>query len=91
MLKKILLVLLGYRRSNKVSSAIDTDQIDNKKQLVSYAAVPQISGMPNLNWDVVLAEDTATVYTGEGQLLLNLFLGTGLTALIASVTCGTIC
>lgn len=69
---------------NKVASIVSVDQIDNNKQLISYAPVPQISGMPNLNWGVLLAEDTAKVYGGEGQLLLNLILGTGLTALIAS-------
>jgi Methyl-accepting chemotaxis protein (MCP) signalling domain/Cache domain len=72
------------QKDNKVASAVDTDQLDGTKQLISFAPVPQISGMPNLNWDVVLAEDTANVYAGEGQLLLNLILGTGLTALIAS-------
>ena len=33
---------------------------------------------------MILAEDTAIVYAEEGRLLLNLILGTGLTALIAS-------
>ncbi|WP_009632239.1 methyl-accepting chemotaxis protein [Synechocystis sp. PCC 7509] len=68
----------------KVASAVNIDQLDKNEQLVSYAPVTQIAGMPNLNWSVVLAEDTAKVYAGEGQLLLNLILGTGLTALIAS-------
>ncbi len=70
--------------NNKVASAVNIDQIDKNKQLISYAPVPQIQGMPNLNWSVVLAQDTADVYAGEGQLLLNLILGTGVTALIAS-------
>lgn len=68
----------------KVASAVNVDRIDNAQQLISYAPVSQVQGMPNLNWSVVLAEDTATVYAGEGRLLLNLILGTGLTALLAS-------
>lgn len=82
--KKDFASFARLQRDNKVASAVDTNQIDKKQQLISYAPVPQIAGMPNLNWDVVLAENTADVYAGEGQLLLNLILGTGLTALIAS-------
>ncbi len=72
------------QKDNKVASAVDTDQIDQHQQLISYAPVTQVQGMPALNWSIVLAEDTAKVYAGEGQLVLNLILGTGLTALIAS-------
>ncbi len=68
----------------KIASAVNIDQIDKNQQLISYAPVTQISGMPALNWGIVLAENTANVYAGEGQLLLNLILGTGVTALIAS-------
>ncbi|KJH71368.1 methyl-accepting chemotaxis protein [Aliterella atlantica] len=69
---------------NKVASVVDIDRIDKAKQLISYAPVSQIQGMPNLNWSVILAEDTATLYAGEWRLLLNLLLGTGITALLAS-------
>lgn len=68
----------------KVASAVNNDSFDKAKQLISYAPVSQIQGMPNLNWSVVLAENTATLYAGEGRLLLNLLLGTGVTALLAS-------
>ena len=82
--KKDFAKFAQLQADNKVASVVDIDKIDNKKQLISYAPVPEIPGISNLNWSVVLAEDTANVYTGEGQLLLNLILGTGLTALIAS-------
>jgi Methyl-accepting chemotaxis protein (MCP) signalling domain/Cache domain len=72
------------QKDNQVASAVDIDQIDKHKQLISYSPVTQVQGMPNLNWGVILAEDTVRVYGGEGQLLLNLILGTGLTALVAS-------
>ncbi|MBW4665389.1 MAG: methyl-accepting chemotaxis protein [Chroococcus sp. CMT-3BRIN-NPC107] len=82
--KKDFASFATLQRDNKVASAENTDRIGNKRQLISYAPVPQISGMPNLNWGVILAEDVDSVYRGEGQLLLNLILGTGITALIAS-------
>ncbi len=82
--KKDFASFAQLQRDNKVASAVNIDQIDKNNQLISYTPVPQIQGIPNLKWDVVLAEDTVDVYAGEGQLLLNLILGTGLTALIAS-------
>ena len=82
--KKDFASFATLQKDNKLASAVDTDQIDKNQQLISYAPVTQVKGMPNLNWGVILAENTADVYAGEGQLLLNLILGTGLTALIVS-------
>lgn len=82
--KKDFASFATLQRDNKVASAVNIDQIDKNQQLISYAPVTQNQGMPVLNWSVVLAEDTATLYAGEDRLLLNLILGTGLTALIAS-------
>lgn len=82
--KKDFASFARLQANKKVASAVDIDQLDKNKQLISYVPVTQLSGMPALNWGVVLAENTANVYAGEGQLLLNLILGTGVTALIAS-------
>jgi len=67
----------------KVVTAIDVDRLDNAEQLVSYSPVPQMEGMPELNWSVVLAEDTKSVFAGQQQLINNLLLGTGITLLVA--------
>lgn len=67
----------------KVTTAIDMDRLDNTEQLVSYSPVPQMEGMPELNWSVMLAEDTKSVFAGQQQLINNLLLGTGITLLVA--------
>ena len=43
------------QKNNQVASAVDIDQIDNQQQLISYAPVTQVQGMPNFNWSVLLA------------------------------------
>jgi Methyl-accepting chemotaxis protein (MCP) signalling domain len=67
----------------KVATDINVDRIDNAEQLISYSPVPQMEGMPELDWSVVLAEDTKSVFAGQQQLINNLLIGTGITLLVA--------
>lgn len=67
----------------KVATDINVDRIDNAEQLISYSPVPQMEGMPELDWSVVLAEDTKSVFAGQQQLINNLLVGTGITLLVA--------
>ncbi|MBW4631510.1 MAG: GAF domain-containing protein [Iphinoe sp. HA4291-MV1] len=62
----------------------DTFITDNQEQLVSYSSRTQ-DGLPNLNWQFILATDTATAFAPQRQLLLTVAIGTGLTALIVAL------
>ena len=53
----------------KVATAIDVGRLDKTEQLVSYAPVPHMEGMPELDWSVILAEDTKSVFAGQQQLI----------------------
>ncbi|WP_218081448.1 methyl-accepting chemotaxis protein [Anthocerotibacter panamensis] len=55
---------------------------DNQEQLVTYAPIANIPGLPPLNWSTVLLTETSVAYAAQRQLLLNLLLGTGVTALL---------
>lgn len=70
--------------ANNVTTAVGVDQLDKVEQLASYASVKQLQGMPQLGWSVLVANDTASTFAAQRQLLLNLILGTGVTALVAS-------
>ena len=72
----------GMEAAKKVTSAITIDKIDKAEQLISYAPVSQAEGLPQLNWSIVLAEDTSIVFAEQRRLLLTLLIGTGLTALL---------
>ncbi len=75
-------VLAQMQAANKVATTEGYDKSDPDKQLISYAPVEQIAGMPELNWSVLIHEDTAVVFAEQRRLLLSVLLGTGLTALI---------
>lgn len=66
----------------KVTSAIAIDQIDKVEQLISYAPVNQVEGLPQLNWSVVLAKDTSIIFAEQRRQLLTLLIGTGVAALL---------
>ncbi len=72
------------QKTKKEGSLIAVNQFDKTKDLVSYASRP-LEGLPNLNWQVLLATDTATAFEPQKQLLLTIAIGTGLTALIVAL------
>jgi len=71
-----------FQGSADVSSAVDIHLKGNVEQLVTRTSLATIEGLPDLNWSIVLAEDTATAFAAERRLLLTLLLGIGLTALL---------
>ncbi|MDZ8088014.1 MAG: methyl-accepting chemotaxis protein [Nostoc sp. DedQUE12b] len=71
--------LLAARKAN---SFIEVPKTHKKQELVSYVPASTIDGLPNLNWQVLLATDTATVFEPQRQLLWIIAIGTAGTALI---------
>ncbi|MEH2127650.1 methyl-accepting chemotaxis protein [Nostoc sp.] len=68
--------------ARKVDSFIEVPKTHKKQELVSYVPASIIDGLPDLNWQVLLATDTATVFEPQRQLLWTIAIGTALTALI---------
>ncbi|MEH2086358.1 methyl-accepting chemotaxis protein [Nostoc sp.] len=68
--------------AKKVDSFIEVPKTDKKQELVSYVPASTLDGLPDLNWQVLLATDTATVFEPQRQLLWIIAIGTALTALI---------
>lgn len=68
--------------ARKVDSFIEVPKTDKKQELVSYVPASKIDGLPDLNWQVLLATDTATVFEPQRQLLWIIAIGTAVTALI---------
>ncbi len=60
------------------------DQIDNRDQLVSYAA-EKLNGLPDLKWQVILATDTTTAFAPQQNLFLAILGGTAFTTLLATI------
>ncbi|MBN3941275.1 methyl-accepting chemotaxis protein [Nostoc sp. NMS9] len=66
----------------KVNSFIEVPKTHKKQELVSYVPASTLDGLPDLNWQVLLSTDTATVFEPQRQLLWIIAIGTALTALI---------
>jgi methyl-accepting chemotaxis protein PixJ len=76
--------LAKLQAGKKEATFKTVNQINNKEQLVSYAA-ENLNGLPDLKWQVILATDTATAFAPQRDLLLAILGGTVLTTLLASV------
>ncbi|MEH2040452.1 methyl-accepting chemotaxis protein [Nostoc sp.] len=68
--------------ARKVDSFIEVPKTGKKQELVSYVPASTIDGLPDLNWQVLLATDTAAVFEPQRQLLWIIAIGTAVTALI---------
>lgn len=68
--------------SKTLGTVIDVDRFNGKEQLLAYAPTPKFRDMPNLNWGVVIAADTAVVFAPLNNLRLILFIGTAIAALL---------
>ncbi|MBW4645298.1 MAG: GAF domain-containing protein [Goleter apudmare HA4340-LM2] len=68
----------------KPDSFLTIDQIDKRQQLVTYVPSRKLAGLPDLQWDVAIATDTAITFAPQRQLLWMIAIGTALTALIVA-------
>lgn len=75
-------VFAQLEAAKKVASAEGFAQSDLNKQLITYAPVQTLEGMPKLNWSVLLHQDTVSAFTEQRRLLLILMIGTGAAALL---------
>ena len=71
--------------ARKVTSEINFDKYDNNQEVVAYAPILEFQGLPELQWEILLSEDTAITFAAERRLLQTLLLGTGLTALLVGL------
>ncbi|MFB8788701.1 MAG: methyl-accepting chemotaxis protein [Potamolinea sp.] len=76
--------LAQRRTQKKIDSFITIDRIDNAEQLVTYLPVTKAEGLPDLNWDVILAVDTEIAFAPQKQLFLKFTIGIGVTVLLVS-------
>ena len=71
---------------NRELGSIDSiDLFSNNQQLVGYAPLPQLEGLPDLQWDAVVAIDSDIALQPVQQLLLILVGATGVVAILAAV------
>ncbi|WP_017316532.1 methyl-accepting chemotaxis protein [Mastigocladopsis repens] len=71
------------RQTDKqITTEILFNQNNNSEELVTYAPLENMQGLPDLKWTLVLSLDTATAFATQRQLLLALEIGALITALL---------
>jgi len=75
-------VATQLKAADEVGSVVDTNQIDGKEYIVSYAPTGKIAGLPELNWGAMVAEPTSEAFAARTNLLLTYSIGTVAIALL---------
>jgi len=70
--------------TNNINTLTIVPQSYRKQQLISYVPAQKIADLPNLNWSVLLATDTAVLYGTQQQLLWIVSSGTALIGFIVA-------
>ncbi|NMG10013.1 GAF domain-containing protein [Brasilonema sp. UFV-L1] len=66
----------------KIKTHILFDKKHNTEKLVTHVPWQKVAGLPDLNWTLVLSQNTATAFATQRQLLLALEIGTFITGLL---------
>ncbi|MEQ9670227.1 methyl-accepting chemotaxis protein [Coleofasciculus sp. G2-EDA-02] len=78
------------KTAGKPGSTVTTDTIDNSQDLLAYAPLHELEGVPKLPWSAAVATPTKIAFEPQRQLLLALASGTALTALLVSAVAAAI-
>lgn len=76
--------LSKLQAANKPTSSVFNDQLDKTEKLFSYTKFGKLEGLPDLDWQVIIATPTTIAFAPQRQLLLLLSLGTLVTAALVS-------
>ncbi|HEY9300441.1 MAG TPA: methyl-accepting chemotaxis protein, partial [Phormidium sp.] len=63
---------------------------DKTDKVLAFATTVTLTGMPNLNWLILVDNDTAVAFRPQRELLITLLIGSGITALLVSAIAVTL-
>lgn len=81
---KVFPGLEKLRAAGKIGHTIVADPTETGKEVLTYVPFGKLEGLPDLNWEALIAIPTTIAFAPQRQLLLIVMLGTGLTALVMS-------
>ncbi|MBV8886274.1 MAG: methyl-accepting chemotaxis protein [Chroococcidiopsidaceae cyanobacterium CP_BM_RX_35] len=68
--------------SGKSNALFSVEKDTDTEQLLAYAPTQHLEGLPDLNWSTLVNIDTATALAAQRNLLLDIVLGSVVTALL---------
>jgi methyl-accepting chemotaxis protein PixJ len=69
---------------NKPGTLVTSDQVDNHEELLAFTKFGKLEGLPDLDWQVVIATSTDIAFAPQRQLLLLVTFGTIFTSVVVS-------
>ncbi|MBD2125820.1 methyl-accepting chemotaxis protein [Microcoleus sp. ZQ-A2] len=69
---------------NKPNALVFRDQVDKTEKVFSYAKFEKLEGLPDLDWEAIIATPTNIAFEPQRQLLLLVMVGTAVTAALVS-------
>lgn len=76
---------LKQLQANKaVDVQVAFSEVNKTDKVLAFATTPKLTGMPNLNWLILVDNETAVAFQPQRELLITLLIGSGITALVAS-------
>jgi methyl-accepting chemotaxis protein len=76
---------LKQLQANKIADVkVTFSEVDKTNKVLAFATTPTLRGMPNLNWLILVDNDTSVAFRPQRELLITLLIGSGITALIVS-------
>ena len=76
--------LKSIKSVEEISSIVTTNQINQTKQLLSYAPPSKLEGLQDLNWKAILVRDAELAFATQRQLGLTIAVGLGITTLLVA-------
>ncbi|MEM8718901.1 MAG: methyl-accepting chemotaxis protein [Cyanobacteria bacterium P01_G01_bin.39] len=67
--------------SSNLATEVVFNRKTNRQEFLAYAPPQAMAGFPTLNWQAIVAQDSAVVFAPQNKLRLVFMLGTGLVAL----------
>ena len=87
---KIFATIEKLLTSNEVKTKTSINLDTNTQQLIAFAPPTNYPGLPELNWQAIIATDSAVAFAPQRQLGLIFLMGTGAVALIISAVANAI-
>ncbi len=83
--------LFGQLQASKQAEVrVVFSQSDKTDKVLATAPTPELAGMPNLSWIVLVDNDTAIAFKAQRELLVTLSIGTVGTAILVSAIAAVI-
>lgn len=68
----------------EIVSGVSRNPLHNHNELISYAPLEKLDGLPQIPWGTIMAADTSDVFAGQRRLAWVIFIGTLVTGIFTT-------